>query len=300
MTSRVQCGGNPNVRRSWETSAIYILDTCAIRSIPWAKLERAEQNGVDFAVCPITCFELASHLVKAEKQNYARSRSNFLKCRIPHLLEDSAVRWADRARTPHSVNPSRREERDLLLQTLHIASEAQSLDDLYAKDLRYQDGFTLPLANHGERLDGILRGEEQWYINHMTQLLREQEFFRLPNGSYCITRKILVGNLERAGRSESTNSWIGRRRAVSNAMVQAPYIGYMLHRLYDAKNDGRNDIDRNDYEDAIICLAIDLDRHDVLVTKDKGTIRALKHTTALLEREDCVMSTDEFVQRECQ
>ncbi len=279
---------------------MYILDTCAIRGISWMKLERAMQKGVDFAVCPITCFELASHLMKSEEKDYARSRSNLLKCRIPHLLEDSAARWADRARTPHSVNPSRREERGLLLQMLHIVSEAQSLDDLHAKHLRYPDGFMLPLANYGERLDEILRGEEQWYKDRMKQLLRKSEFFRLPNGSYGITRKILMGNLERAGRSESTGSWIGRRKAVSNAMVQAPYIGYMLYRLYYAKNHGQRDIDGNDYEDALICLAIDLDRRDVLVTGEEGTIDALKHTAALLECEDCVMSKDDFVQRECQ
>ena len=279
---------------------MYILDTCAIIGISWSKLERAVQKGVDFAVCPTTCFELASHLIRSEEKDYARARTNFLKCRMPHLLEDSAVRWADRASATQGINPGRRDERDLLLQMLDIVSEAQSLDDLHARCLRYPDGFMLPLANHGERIDEILRGEEQWYKDRMKQLLRESEFFRLPNGSYGITRKILMGNLERAGGSESPDSGIGRRRAVNNAMAQAPYIGYMLHRLYDARNHGRNDIDRNDYEDALICLAIDLDRNDVLVTEEDGTIKALTHTAALLEREACVMSKDEFVQRECQ
>lgn len=135
-------------------------------------------------------------------------------------------------------------------------------------------------------------------MDRMTSLLGTATFFRSLNGSYAITRRVLMENLEGAGRGIPANTSISRHKAIRNASVQAPYVGYMLYRLYEAKNMGRM-IDGNDYEDALICLAIDWAARDILVTGDKGTIEALRHTAALLEREDCVISTDEFIRREC-
>ena len=277
---------------------MYILDTCAIRGISRKKLESAIQNGIDIAICPITGFELASHLIKATKDGYSRALSNFLKCRVPRLLDDSAVLWADRAGVPQSVNQSRREDRDLLAQMIEIVSETESLDDLHAKHPRYPDGVLCSLVNCGEMFGEILQGEERQHVDRMTSLLGTATFFRSLNGSYAITRRVLMENLEGAGRGIPANTSISRHKAIRNASVQAPYVGYMLYRLYEAKNMGRM-IDGNDYEDALICLAIDWAARDILVTGDKGTIEALRHTAALLEREDCVISTDEFIRREC-
>ena len=277
---------------------MYILDTCAIRGISRKKLESAIQNGIDIAICPITGFELASHLIKATKDGYSRALSNFLKCRVHRLLDDSAVLWADRAGVPQSVNQSRREDRDLLAQMIEIVSETESLDDLHAKHPRYPDGVLCSLVNCGEMFGEILQGEERQHVDRMTSLLGTATFFRSLNGSYAITRRVLMENLEGAGRGVPANMSTSRHKAISNASVQAPYVGYMLYRLYEAKNKGRM-IDGNDYEDALICLAIDWAARDILVTGDKGTIEALRHTAALLEREDCVISTDEFIRREC-
>ena len=276
---------------------MYILDTCAIISISRKKLESAIQNGIDLAICPITGFELASHLIKATKDGYSRALCNFLKCRVPRLLDDSAVLWADRAGVPHSVNQSRREDRDLLAQMIEIVSETESLDELHAKHLRYPDGVLCSLVNCGEMFGEILQGEERQYVDRMTSLLGTATFFRSLNGSYAITRRALMENLERAGRSVPASTPISRHNAIRNASAQAPYIGYVLYRLYEAKNTGRA-IDGNDYEDALICLAIDWASRDILVTGDKGTIEALKHTAALMERDDCVIATDEFVRQE--
>ena len=249
-------------------AAMYILDTCAIRGIPRRKLEIAIQRGVDIAVCPITCFELASHLIKATKNDYALALSNFLKCRVPRLLDDSAVLWADRAGVPHSVNQSRREDRDLLEQTLGIVAETGSLDDLHAKCLRYPDGELRPLVDYGKIFGEILRREERQYVDRMTPLLGTAAFFPLRNGLYGVTRRALMDNLDGAGRGVPANTSISRHKAISNASVQAPYVGYMLYRLYEAKNKGRM-IDGNDYADALICLAIDWAARDILVTSLK-------------------------------
>ena len=278
---------------------MYILDTCAIRSISRKKLESAIRNGADLSVCPITCCELASHLIKAPEDDYAIALSNFLKCRVPRLLDDSAVLWAERAGVPHSVNQSRRDDRGLLEQMLGIVSKTGSLDDLHAKYLRYPDGVLCPLVDCGKVFELILRTEEDWYVDRMKRLLSGSEFFRPRNGQYRVTKEILLANLARVGRGMSEDLSISPGEAISKGLAQAAYIGYMLYRLYRAKNSGRNDIDRNDYEDAIICLAIDVYAGDVLVTGDKGTISALMDTMAQLQSMDCVMSTEDFVKKVC-
>jgi hypothetical protein len=142
----------------------------------------------------------------------------------------------------------------------------------------------------------ILLGEERSYVNRMERLLKEARFFSEPGAPYTITKEVLLANLEQAGRGSPPDMSISRRRALRKAMAQAPYIGYMLHRLYERKNKGGK-IDVNDYEDALICLAIDWAVGDVLVTSDEGTIEALQGTARLLEREDCVMPTRQFVER---
>ena len=279
---------------------MYILDTCAIKGISRKQLESAIRNGADLSVCPRTCFELASHLVETAEDNcYAKARGNFLKCMIPRILDDSAVRWADRVDAQQNINAGRRDDRDLLVQMLEIVSETRSLDDLHAKYLRYPDGVLCPLVDCGKVFESILRTEEAWYVDRMRRLLSGSEFLRSPNGQYQVTKEILLANLVRVGRGMPEDLSISLGKAISKGLPQAPYIGYMLYRLYRAKNSGRNDIDRNDYEDAIICLAIDVHAGDVLVTDDKGTIPALRHTTAHLQLMECVMSKDDFVRQVC-
>ncbi|MDA8205948.1 MAG: hypothetical protein M0Z36_07755 [Thermaerobacter sp.] len=275
---------------------MYILDTSAIRGVGRSQLENAVKHGICLAVCTTTCFELASHLTKGMGNDYVRARGNFLKCCIPCLLDDSAVRWADRAGVPERINPSRREDRDLLTQMLQVVSLAPSIDDLHACRLRYPDGVLCPLKDCGTVFGQLLQQEEEWYVARMERLLREATFCGPPDGPYTITKEVLLTNLEQAGRGSPPDTSISRCRALRRARKQVPYIGYMLHRLYEAKNKGGT-IDENDYEDALICLAIDWDAGDVLVTSDKGTIRALQATARLLERDNCVMSTEQFVKQ---
>ena len=275
---------------------MFILDTCAIREVRRSQLENAVERAICLAICPTTCFELASHLTEGTENDYARARGNFLKCCIPRILDDSAVRWADRAGVPESINSSRREDRDLLTQMFHIVSHALSIDDLHARYLRYPDGVSCPLVDCGKVFGQILQEEEERYVGRMERLLKEATFFSEPGAPYTITKEVLLANLERAGRGSPPDTSISCCRALRRARKQAPYIGYMLHRLYEAKNKGGT-IDKNDYEDALMCLAIDWDAGDVLVTSDKRTIGALQETARLLGREDCVMSTRQFVER---
>lgn len=282
---------------------MYILDTCAIRGISRQKLQKAKNIGIEIAISTITAFELASHLLRGEtSKSYERVRGNFLKCEIPEILDDSAVRWADRIGSADIVNSTRREERDLLIQTLSIVSEFESLETLNTKNLCYPDGQTVTLTDFGQRISYILKKEENDHVSRMRKLLDQSEFFLDLDGRYTMTSEILLSNLRQA--AEGTQKHAPAVAVDSKAILlsQALYIGYLLNRLYVYKNSPGKDIDPNDYEDAFICLTIDLNAGDVLVTDDKGTVSALRSIMRYLRdcypqlESECVMTTDEFTQ----
>lgn len=283
---------------------MYILDTSAIRGIGGAKLRLASENGLDLSVSTLSVLELASHLNDGNQAaDYAKARGNFLKCRIPRMLNDPF--WALAKSIGFNANPTRAEDLQMLGHLLDAVESSPTLDDLSKIKLNYPDGATALCVDIGTSFSAILAEEEQNFVSHIKALAEDRNLDPSCNGRHSLTSAELVKQLTKEARSLAPGTDYNLQ--ARSFLATAPYFGYLLARLYTYANlrpigESELRIDPNDCEDAYICLNLDLQTNDVLVTNDKGTIKALRSTFAMLNEvlpakipKTQVMNIDDFV-----
>ncbi|WP_156444534.1 hypothetical protein [Burkholderia sp. MSMB1826] len=281
---------------------MYILDTSAIRAIPRKTLKTVAQK-VDLAISTLSVLELASHLNDSDNnEKYLRSRGNFLKCQELRILDDPFWLLSQQNQAP--VNATRQEDRIVLEQLIKKVEDSPTLEDFATQTLTYPDGAIASCRDGGKKIAGILHEEEEHYVKSVQDLANLMRLDPSLNGSHNLTADALFGILLHSSKS-STDS--DPNLLAKTLFATAPYIGYILHRIYIYANklpagESTLNIDRNDCEDAYISLTLDLNSEDTLVTSDKGTEEALKGTIALLNDKfpapfssNYVMSTEEFI-----
>ncbi|MDA8246105.1 hypothetical protein [Acidithiobacillus sp.] len=282
---------------------MYILDTSALRSIGTDDLIKVKEK-VNIGISTITAFELASHLTRdLTNHEHLRKRGNFLKGRIPQLLDDPFVLWAQR--TSGLVNPHRKEDKILILQLFNAVEESPTLEELRSKIFYYSDGMKASFLDIGDMVYRALKKEEENYCSKITPLLSDSSKLHKVGSKFIITTEVLKANIVNAiGNKLVDHAPCIRSEILSHAL----FTGYMLHRLYYYANKmtGSSQLanqDLNDCEDAYICLSLNLMAGDVLVTDDNGMFNAVKETFKQicefldppLKQECCVITTKDFL-----
>lgn len=281
---------------------MYILDTSAIRGISSNKLKTAASK-FPIAVSTLSVLELASHLNDSSNDDdYLRARGNFLKCQIPHMLDDPFWLLSQRIQSP--VNPTRSEDKAVLGQLITAVEQSQTLAELNTKILSYPDGATASCRDIGIEIKEILKQEEDSFVSHIQSLPPLAKLDPTLNGKHCLDAKVFLEQLIAVTQSlsESQDTTIKAR----TFLATAPYAGYLIHRTYQYANrlppgEEVTSVDPNDCEDAYISLCLDLHEGDILVTNDQGTLTALRSTVKLLNEalpsstiSNCVISSTEL------
>lgn len=260
---------------------MYILDTSAIRSIKRQTLEDISSRH-DVAISTISVLEIASHLHDSEKnESYLRIRGNFLKCALPRMINDPF--WELSEKTGMFANKTRKDDSDVLKRLLEIVKSHDDIGTLNDAEIINPEGMRAKCKDIGIHISGVLKDEEDQFlvqVNRYAEKLKltgpktEDIVFKPEDLLACIvgfSNKLVDDPLAKAAVFCSS----------------APYVGYVLHRLYryvNARPTGVSEfhIDRNDCEDAYICLHLDLMSEDVLVTEDQGTLEAIGKTMEFL------------------
>jgi hypothetical protein len=264
---------------------MYILDTSALRSISKANLEKGCAK-YDVRISTITALELASHLNDtSETKQFLLNKVNFLKCKFPTLLHDPFWEFSKRIDALAQTNPTRQDDMPILIELIRVMDGVYTLDELSNQYLSYPGGEKVSCENIGATISAMLAEEENSYVSHVNYLASKLKLDTQNNGSHTLTADNLLQILiscadETAGRDNSN------LRAKTFFAI-ALYSGYVISRLYGYVNkrqfgEESLSIEKNDCEDAYICLHLDLDRDDILVTNDKGTLAALRQTLSLL------------------
>ena len=284
---------------------MYLLDTSALKAISGEKLRRAITQ-YDIAISTLSVLELATHINDSEDPDkYLRFRGNFVKCKIPRLLDDPFLLLSKKLST--AANSTRVDEREVLLQLISKVEESESLEILATKNLAFADGLTATCKNVGSHLAEVMAEEERMYVDQIHLLARTLKFDSPSAGHRELTSlnfvKILRGAI---GNPGSKKSFAEQAR---NLFATSLYYGYLTSRLYFYANKrilGQTElsVDHNDCEDAYICLHLDLTEEIVLVTKDQGTLKAIGETLSILNdimpfdfSQEYVITVQEFVQR---
>jgi len=263
---------------------MYILDTSAIRRINGKQLREIASMGVDIAASTLSILELASHLNDDDAStNYARAKGNFVKCSILRMLNDPL--WTVSQNLGLDVNVTRQEDKLMLAQLINAVEASETPAELSNVVLKYPDGATTTCVDIGKRIAEELRTEESNFVKHIETLAVKYKLNPCANGRHTLTSTYLVTELTK--NTQRLTPGADHNRQAKAFFATASYFGYLLSRLFLYANkrpvgETKLNIDPNDCEDAYISLSLDLLTSDVLVTDDKGTIDALRHTFSLL------------------
>ncbi|MEQ9745166.1 hypothetical protein ABRQ05_12740 [Pectobacterium actinidiae] len=284
---------------------MYILDTSALRGISRKNLEDAAKNHV-MSISTISILEMASHLNDSPAPSkFLRLRGNFLKCKNFNIIDDPF--WVLSEKINLSVNITRKEDKYVLLQLIKLVEDSTTQDELSQKKLTFPNGDTALCNYIGEDISKILKEEENRYIDDIYKMAKKIDLPPSMNGKHVLTEENLISAQIMCAEGLAGDMKIDSR--VSSFCATCIYTGYILSRLYfyaNARSRGIEEfaIDRNDCEDAYICLNLDISNDNILVTNDKGTISAIKNTIKLLNTsfnnqimEDRVIDTTEFLAR---
>ncbi|EKS9883923.1 hypothetical protein BTK96_000827 [Burkholderia pyrrocinia] len=282
---------------------MYILDTSAIRGISRATLKKAAEKTT-VAISTLSVLELASHLNDSnDDTKYSRARGNFLKCQECEILDDPFWLFSQHSQLP--ANITRKEDRPILTQLIAKVEQSQTLNELAQQTLVYPDGATASCEEVGKRIAKILHEEEKEFISNIQNFYSAAKLDPSLNGKHSLTSDALFETLLSSAKALSAGDNSNLRS--KTLLATAPYIGYILHRLYLYANrlqpgEFMLNVDRNDCEDAYISLSLNLNSNDTLVTNDTGTLDALNGTIALLSEKlpeplssNYVMSSESFL-----
>lgn len=212
--------------------------------------------------------------------------------------------WLLSQQNQTSVNATRLEDRIVLEQLIRKVENSPTLEDFAKQTLTYPDGAIASCKDGGKKIAEILHEEEEHYIRSVQDWANLMKLDPSLNGSHRLTADALFKILLHSSKS---SVGLDPNLLAKTFFSTAPYIGYILHRIYLYVNmlplgESTLNIDRNDCEDAYISLTLNLHSDDTLVTSDKGTEEALKETIALLNEKfpapfssSYVMSTKEFL-----
>lgn len=250
----------------------YLLDTSAVRCLPTSTLAEVSQLH-DLYVSPFCFWEILGHL--EEHGSFDSYKSLLMKFKHVEVLDDP---FANIHRLRERIP-----DNDLIEASLAALRDSTSLSDFYSKYIRDSKGAVRSLSDCAARGDEILYQEEEKYIRFLknaTQLLdsgrvryetdahRHQAILSLVEGWLIQLRESGVEDVS------------SRERLVNDTYI---YFSYIFHRALRCVLTQAN-VDRNDHEDAALCLHLKLNSPINVVAADKGLRQALNLTISLISK----------------
>ncbi|WP_147450983.1 hypothetical protein [Corallococcus llansteffanensis] len=270
------------------TEPTYILDTSAIRSLSSKLLEAGKTKGVDIAVSPISFSELFRHLGGDDDKKIGfDSLGQILKLKHTRVLSDSY------SRTVKTFDPAA-DATDAVAQfvesTLDMLGYATLPPEHAELQARVRSGLLLA-AGRARELHREQKTSFRQMVHHiadyLSHLYPSEGLRELPDELFVAASSgpILRESWEMAGRNELSGdaeirTWIGNTY-FSTSYVISRTRDYMLKA---GKPGASLAIDLNDSEDAGICAHLSLTEKSILVTGDRGTVRALQEASERLVR----------------
>lgn len=271
----------------------YLLDTQALRSLPFATIRRAVARGMRLSVSPISLWELLTHLDKTdEKSGFDLRKGWLLKARGLRILDDPFAAHAVRVAAPTVAHESRFDDAPILNAVLEALDASPTLADFYARTVVYR-GETRAIKESAARARKALDDAERDYVAHVQRMitLMDEQIGRSALRTVDDDRYVVVASAGTLKLAEFYKSFGYDSPDLVARIFESvyPHMGYVFERARQyALNNASGaaiKIDPNDTEDGMLCLHLGLGDDRVLVTDDKGTRRALGEAGARVERQ---------------
>ena len=249
-------------------NAQYLLDTSALIDMSKRELESLRTKGVELFGSPYSCWEMLCHLDEPDK--FRLRKSNLLKFEYVNMLDNPQA--AATNAILHRVEPNIT-DRELALACLGALQNSESLGAFYSSLIRDSKDHYRKIADVCDRARRTLDELESQYTSFVSKLvdhLATRSDIQDAQLHPDFILNLVKGEVNKIVAANPDGS------VVSGDVVVKFYVyyGYIFYRsLHYIASKG--EIDKNDFEDANICLHISTNTPLQLVTNDKGTLEAL-------------------------
>ncbi|QOF95009.1 hypothetical protein IFJ82_14505 [Novacetimonas hansenii] len=277
---------------------MFIVDACFIRGTKWRTLDIISKKE-NIGVSPITAMELASHICDSfEESSYQRSKVNFLKCKLFKILDDPF--WSLAKRRIITAHNSRQHESEMVSRLLPLVENSNRLEDLFEKYIEFPDGYRAK-CNIMEYSSSVLSEEEDIFRKTISRIWAKAPLNPLSNGEHTLH----ADQFSQAIINATKDNKCYKKDKLAYIFSISMYFGYIMDRMIVYANKRPRGIgefnydliDTNDCEDAFLCLNLDLNSNNIIVTNDSGTIDAINNTVERISRSSLLPRAVKFVIR---
>lgn len=303
----IECRTTLDTRREFlRVSATYVLDTSVFRSVRPAVIDAAHAQGWQLFVSPLSVWEMMCHVAG---DNFARAKSWFAKASQCSVLEHPMVEHAKEIRAEHLVCDAAWEERpcaQAAIDAVCAASVEGNLDKAVFRLVgRSGDRELRALGGAPSRVHVELERLENEHVAFVSDyIVCRPDLASIPTDSEYMS---LIESDIRHKYEDARVHGLSRKNLFRRLFRSLyPVASYNLERGFRSRIAGAN-LDKNDYEDSLIVAHLRLGNDRVLVTSDKGTLKAMAEASIRVaawgatplrsqRRVPLAISTEEFVQ----
>jgi hypothetical protein len=260
----------------------FLLDTSAFRSLSGKILNQLSIQGQKIYVSPYCFWELLCHL--EEKGEFERFKSHLLKFDFVQILDDPRALFENPILINDNELVDRISDQELINDLLNALEKSSTLCEFYSFFIKDSKGQIRLISKCSKRVSDILAKEEERYKEFIKNIIGaiKSGHVKVDNINDHHERILELVNgkkIDLLNRGADENGLINE--IINGTYIYYAYIFYRVLKYY--KNPNSN-IDKNDYEDAYICLHIKLNTTYCLVTADTGMAQALNETISLINQ----------------
>ena len=259
----------------------FLLDTSAFRALSKKILSQLKAQNYNIFASPYSFWELLCHLDSNDKFEYYKN--NLLKFDYVQILDDPLAEFE----SPLLLNDNKLVERiadhELINGLLNALENSSKLNEFYSLYMKDSKGRFHLISDCATRVREFLDKEEIKHLEFSKQIIGTFESKEAKVKTlYDHNERIL--ELINGERIYLENH--GADKELYDEIVKGTYI-YYSYIFYRALNNFKIHgikIDKNDYEDAFICLHLKLNTKYCLITSDNGMKTAIDQTIFLINQ----------------
>lgn len=265
-------------------STTYLFDTSAVRGASKKVIASLYDKEV-LCVSSESFWEILTHL----EEDFGFWRNELLKLRFFKILDDPHA-YLDKIFLPNNSQlQNRSPDYDIIYKMICNLWNAKSIDSFYSANITDSKGYLRETKDCVPRAQETLLSHEKIYVGFIAEIIEgiRKGKVEIPNSNEDYHHKVMSlieGKIKQYKKRKTSHKNL--RVEVTNKFYI--FFSYALNsalKYYNSKTDIK-DIDKNDYEDASICLHLELNTPFCLVAEDGNMRKTLLKTTSSLKNLD--------------
>lgn len=257
-----------------------LLETSAFRSLSVKELEQYNLEGLKIMISPYTFWELLCHL----SEDWARNKGRICKCSKIKILDDPRAVIETELQYKVERLDNRLPDSQLIPEIIECLRKSNSINDFYSSDFIDSMGNKRLIKECSIKTQEFLDNEAEKYSNFVKNI---HDYLTKENhdlNSYINCHNAIISLAEGAIVRAKKNS--NQTKDISSRVINKYYLyfAYIFERTKQLLNSDREQPERNDYEDCMICLHLSINKFLLFITMDKDLSEALINAIKRLYR----------------